>query len=264
MAVVVLCLLSLSSLLLLLLLLLWVGLRRTALRRTAQNFALFLPFPATVSLFLCLSGCLLVEFWWCLKRRGLKCARFGLSGCRVKPRRPHQTGPPGLAHDSPRTPNVHISDPCASNTTKIQREDTQRDTERAKWWREREEKTRNFGPPTLRGPTLRGPTLRSPTLRSPTIRGRFGQSRPISVSPDSATFWIQHPWLFNPESDMNNTPHWCVPMSLLWTRSVNGSLPCDGGSPTRLPASYCRALCFQPEPCCSQHCRRACPGFLPV
>ena len=27
---------------------------------------------------------------------------FGLSGCRVKPR------PPGLAHDSPRTPNVHI------------------------------------------------------------------------------------------------------------------------------------------------------------
>ena len=23
-------------------------------------------------------------------------------------RRPHQTGPPGLAHDSPRTPNVHI------------------------------------------------------------------------------------------------------------------------------------------------------------
>ncbi len=29
----------------------------------AQNFALFLPCPATVSLFLCLSGCLLVEFW---------------------------------------------------------------------------------------------------------------------------------------------------------------------------------------------------------
>ena len=36
----------------------------------AQNFALFLPFPATISLFLCLSGCLLVEFWWCLKHRG--------------------------------------------------------------------------------------------------------------------------------------------------------------------------------------------------
>ena len=34
-----------------------------------QNFALFLPFPITVSLSLCLSGCLLVEFWCCLKRR---------------------------------------------------------------------------------------------------------------------------------------------------------------------------------------------------
>ena len=31
----------------------------------AQNFALFLPFPATVSFSLCLSGGLLVEFWWC-------------------------------------------------------------------------------------------------------------------------------------------------------------------------------------------------------
>ena len=36
-----------------------------------------------------------------------KASREWLSGCRVKPRRPHQTGPPGLAHDSPRTPNVH-------------------------------------------------------------------------------------------------------------------------------------------------------------
>ena len=29
----------------------------------------FFPSPATILLFLCLSGCLLVEFWWCLKRR---------------------------------------------------------------------------------------------------------------------------------------------------------------------------------------------------
>ena len=56
--------------------------------------------------------------------------------------------------------------PCASKNTKIPREDPQRDTKRAKRWREKEEKARNFGPPTLRGPTL---------------RGRFGQSRPIKV-----------------------------------------------------------------------------------
>ena len=45
-----------------------------ALRRTAQNFALFLPFPATVSLFLCLSGGLLVEYWWWLKQISPKSA----------------------------------------------------------------------------------------------------------------------------------------------------------------------------------------------
>ena len=40
------------------------------LRRTSQNFALLFPSPATISFFFCLSGNLLVEFWWCLKRAG--------------------------------------------------------------------------------------------------------------------------------------------------------------------------------------------------
>ncbi len=61
----------------------------------AQNFALFLPFPATVSLFLCLSGCLLVEFWWCLKRRDpLMCTGSGPSpafGRRCSTWRPVET-----------------------------------------------------------------------------------------------------------------------------------------------------------------------------
>ena len=56
--------LALLWLWLLWLLLVWTSLDHlppwTPLRRTAQKFALFLPFPATVSLFLCLSGCLLV------------------------------------------------------------------------------------------------------------------------------------------------------------------------------------------------------------
>ena len=34
-----------------------------------------------------LSGGLLVEFWWCLKRRDTQMCTFGLSGCRAKPRR---------------------------------------------------------------------------------------------------------------------------------------------------------------------------------
>ena len=43
----------------------WTTLRRTALLWTAQNVALSFPSPALISFFFCLSGCLLVEFWWC-------------------------------------------------------------------------------------------------------------------------------------------------------------------------------------------------------
>ena len=39
----------------------------------------FLPFPPQFSLFL-LSGCLLVEFWWCLKRRDPQMCTFGVLG----------------------------------------------------------------------------------------------------------------------------------------------------------------------------------------
>ena len=46
----------------------------------AQNFALFLPFPATVSLFLYLSWGLFVEFCWCLKRRNPEICTFGVLG----------------------------------------------------------------------------------------------------------------------------------------------------------------------------------------
>ena len=46
----------------------------------------FFPPLLHLSLFLSLSGCLLVEFWWCLKRRALTCAPLEFSGC-VKPRR---------------------------------------------------------------------------------------------------------------------------------------------------------------------------------
>ena len=55
----------------------WVGPRWGSERWEAQNFALFIPSPATISFFLLSLGCLLVEFWWCLKRLdgvlGLSC-----------------------------------------------------------------------------------------------------------------------------------------------------------------------------------------------
>ena len=52
----------------------------------------------------------------------------------------------GVLHDSPRAPNVHIPRVHgASKTTKIQREDTQRETKRAKIPAGEGKKERNFG-----------------------------------------------------------------------------------------------------------------------
>ena len=46
----------------------------------AQNFALFFfPVPPQNSFFYSLSGSLLVEFWWCLKRRDPQMCTFGIS-----------------------------------------------------------------------------------------------------------------------------------------------------------------------------------------
>ena len=47
----------------------------------------FAPLPPQCSFFLPSLGGLLVEFWWCSKRQGLKYPRLEFSGCRVKPRR---------------------------------------------------------------------------------------------------------------------------------------------------------------------------------
>ena len=44
----------------------------------------FFPPPATIVFLLSLSWGPCVEFWWCLKRRALKCARLEFSGCRVR------------------------------------------------------------------------------------------------------------------------------------------------------------------------------------
>ena len=90
---------------------------------------------------------------------------FGLSGCRVKPRRPHQTGPPGLAHDSPRTPKrAHLRVPALQTPPKFTKKTKREGKKNKKLWREREKKREILGP-TVRAPTLRGPTLGGPTLR---------------------------------------------------------------------------------------------------
>ena len=115
----------------------------------------------------------------------------------MKPRRPHQTGPPGLAHGQPgNSKTCTFQGPGASNTTKIPRKDPKREKEERKLWREEGKKARNFGPPTLRGSTLLGstllwlhpsglPTLRgSPPLGLPTLRGpTFSLGHPSGPHP---------------------------------------------------------------------------------
>ena len=94
---------------------------------------------------------------------------FGLSDCRVKPRRPHQTGPPGLAHDSRRTPLSAMALQHHQNSTKRPPE---REKER-KWRREKEKKrgAPPFGAPPFGAP-LWGPHffwVWPPTLWDPTM-----------------------------------------------------------------------------------------------
>ena len=84
--------------------------------------------------------CLLVEFWWCLKRQ--RCARLEFSGCRVKPRRPGSPGgftrqPPKRAHFE--GPGLHKNH---QNSTRIHSE---RQKQSETGGRRRKKKERNFG-----------------------------------------------------------------------------------------------------------------------
>ena len=85
----------------------------------------FLPVPQN-SFFSSLSGGLLVEFWWCLKRWG----------AHVKPRRPRSRR------------GAHLRVPVFTNTTKKPRENPQRDTKKS----ENGERLQKTGGPAEGGP----------------------------------------------------------------------------------------------------------------
>ena len=80
----------------------------------------FFPAPAAkFVLFFPLFGVLLVEFWWCSKRRGAQMCTFGLSGCRVNP----AASGPGL-HTEPEGPKQPHQHPTP-NTQTPQQQHTQ-------------------------------------------------------------------------------------------------------------------------------------------
>ena len=146
----------------------------------------FLPFLGVFSL----------NFGGVFEGRDPHMCTFGLSGCRVKPRRPHQTGSwPGLSPDRTLAKRAHLRVPALQTPPKLAREDPQRGKNRTNFVSGEGKKSAkfrashrlraptDFGPPPTSGPTSSGPhpsgphfsgdcapTLRGPTLRPPTLR----------------------------------------------------------------------------------------------
>ena len=144
----------------------------------AQNFAAFFTLPRQFSFFLLsLLGGPCVEFWWCLKRRGPEMCTFGVLGLSCEaPAAPSAEGGPsgwwswgravrgrrggaavrsrvpgarprkavGASHDSPRTPNVHISGPRRFKHHQNSTKGPPREMKERKLWREREKKSAKF------------------------------------------------------------------------------------------------------------------------
>ena len=74
-------------------------------------------------------------------------------------------GPPGLHTTTRELQTRTLKGSGASNTTKIPREDTQRDTKRAKWWRKREKKREILGPPPFGAPPFGSPPFGAPFFK---------------------------------------------------------------------------------------------------
>ena len=68
----------------------------------------FSPLPPQNSFFSSLSGGLLVEFWWCLKRRGGQMCTFGVLWLSCEAR---SGGAAGVSHDSPRAQTCTFEGP---------------------------------------------------------------------------------------------------------------------------------------------------------
>ena len=205
----------------------------------------FFPFPPPFRCF-CVS---LEVFSW--KGGGvfeapgaLKCARLEFSGCRVRAPAALSGGAAGVSHDSPRAQTCTFQGSGLQNTTTIQRKDTQRDTETAKRWREREEKEPNFGRsgggvqwrggPAESGPGKSKPATTITTTTTTTPNPEQVGPRPLS----QARFRVFRVWaqqhttthnnttnntttLDNFTNNTNNTNNWHN--SRFGTKSVNNS-----------------------------------------
>ena len=214
----------------------WFGLPWTTFRRTPPpldppppdrpKFRSFSSLSRHRSLFLRLSGCLLAEFWWCFEHRNPEMCTFRLSGCRVKPRRPHQTGPPGLHTTAPelQTCTFQFQGTCASkhhqnSTRRHPKKHRNSETVAGKG-----RKSAKFWAPTLSGPHPFGlflglgpppfgaPPFWAPPFWAPLFQG-LGPP-PIGAPPFGAPFWVKHK---NTKIGQSRSKNW--PKSV-WPKSI--------------------------------------------
>ena len=125
-----------------------------------------------------------------------------------EPRRPHQTGPPGLAHDSPRTPNVHICQTPPKFNEKTPREGRKERILR----REREKKERNFG--RSRGRAVQGKG--GPGKGGPKKGGPNQTLKPTPTH--EMKQYPRHPDNTQHNTTQHNTPH--NKSKSVWPKSV--------------------------------------------
>ena len=92
------------------------------LDRPPKIFALFFSLPPEISFFLLSLGVFSLNFGGVFEDRDAQMCTLGL-----EPRRPHQTGPPGLHTTTRELQTRTFERPGASNTTKISRENPQRE-----------------------------------------------------------------------------------------------------------------------------------------
>ena len=102
-----------------------------------------------------------------------------------------------------RQPNVHISGPRPSNTTKIPREDPPEREERMKFPGREKKKARNFGPPTLRALPFR-PTFQGPTMTTTRPAHDPPTTQPAPDPPTTPTTPPPHPHNEHPTTTPKN------------------------------------------------------------
>ena len=143
--------------------------RRPPFPWTALNFALFSLSPAFLPSLEVFSW----NFGGVFERRDPQMCTFGLSGCRVKPRR--LRGRRGFTRQPVNSKRAHLSAPALQTPLKFHEKTPREGRKERILRRESEKKKRKFLGPPHPGPPPFGPPLHlgwAPTLLAPTLRTR--------------------------------------------------------------------------------------------